>query len=94
MFNNHRAGRTQARVEVRLAELANRVMPFHPYTDDEIQAMKEEIRGKVAVIVTLSSRRTEWCVRALRACARARACMYVLTRSNCATALHRLHQAQ
>ena len=72
MFNNHRAGRTQARVEGRLAELANRVMPFHPYTDDEIQAMKEEIRGKVAAIIA-EDRMVCACV----ACVRARARVYV-----------------
>ena len=72
MFNNHRAGCTQARVEGHLAELANRVMPFRPYTDDEMQAMKDEIRGKVAPII-----KENRLVCALRCVACARARVYV-----------------
>ena len=51
MFNDIRASRTQVRITERLAELADRDMPFRPYNDDEMQAMKDEIRGKVAPII-------------------------------------------
>ena len=75
MFNDIRAGRTQVRIAERLAELADRDIPFRPYTDDEMQAMKDEIRGKVAPIIK-ENRLVCACV-ALRCVACARARVYV-----------------